>query len=70
VYALAGTHVLIALFVASVILAFAVMGICMACANRLDRSPRLRQFARNLAGYNLNAAQDWLARLAAFERGQ
>jgi hypothetical protein len=30
----------------------------------------MQRVPRNLAGYNLNAAQDWLARLAAFERGQ
>ena len=45
------------------------MWLCRRLAHRLERSPRLRQVVRGLAGHNLTAAQDQLARLAAFERG-
>jgi hypothetical protein len=67
-YSLVSGDVLLMVFSGSVVLALAVMKICALCAARLDRSPRLQQLARALAGYNLVAAQDQLAKLAAFER--
>ena len=67
-YAWFGGGVLLAGVVGSVALALAVMGLCRRYADRIDRSPRLRQLARGLAGHNLTAAQDQIARLAAFER--
>lgn len=36
-------------------------------ADRMERSPLVRRVMRDLAGYNLNAAQDYLGRLARFE---
>jgi hypothetical protein len=67
-YSLVGREVLLMAFSGSVVLALAVMKICALCAARLDRSPRLQQLARTLAGYNLVAAQDRLVKIAAFER--
>jgi hypothetical protein len=67
-YAVVSWEVLLVTFLASVFLALGIMKVCALCAARLDSSPRLQQLARSLAGYNLVAAQDLLAKLVAFER--
>jgi hypothetical protein len=38
-------------------------------ADRMERSPLVRRVMRDLAGYNLNAAQEYLGKLARFEEG-
>jgi membrane protein implicated in regulation of membrane protease activity len=68
-YAWFGAGPLLAGVAGSVALALGLMWLCRRLADRLERSPRLRQAVRGLAGHNLTAAQDQLARLAAFERG-
>jgi len=70
VYAWVGGAVLLATLAASVVLGLAVLAVCRLCAKRLDRSPRMRQIVRSLSGHNLTAAQEQLAKLAAFERGE
>lgn len=39
-------------------------------ADRMDRSPLVQRLLRDLAGYNLNAAADFLSSLAQFEEEQ
>jgi hypothetical protein len=34
---------------------------------RMDRSPKIQRLMKDLAGYNLNAASDFLATLSEFE---
>ncbi|HLX06490.1 MAG TPA: hypothetical protein VKY89_01370 [Thermoanaerobaculia bacterium] len=68
-YAWFGAGSLLAGVAGSVALALGSTWLCRRLADRLERSPRLRQVVRGLAGHNLTAAQDQLARLAAFERG-
>jgi hypothetical protein len=69
-YAWFGTGTLLAGVAGSVALALAVKGLCRRYAKQLDRSPRLRQLVRGLAGHYLTAAEDQLAKLAAFARGE
>jgi len=69
-YALVGGGALLAILAGTVVLGLVVLKVCALCANRLDRSPRLQRIARALSGHNLTAAQDQLAKLAAFERGE
>jgi hypothetical protein len=67
-YALLGPKALLGLLLANGALAFLLAIIISSLSARFDRSPRLRQLARALAGNSLTAAQDRLARIAAFAR--
>jgi hypothetical protein len=67
-YALLGTEALFGLLVANGALALLLAIIVNRLSARLDRLPRLQKLVRALAGYNLTAAEDRLATIAAFER--
>ena len=69
-YAWIDGGVLLAVFAATVALGLVFQAVCAVCATRLDRSPWLRQIARSLSGYSLAAAEDQLAKLAAFEHAE
>lgn len=68
-YGIFGGAVLLTNMGASVALALAAFWACRRYAMLLDSSPFARQLVRGLAGYSLAAAQDQLAKIAAFERG-
>jgi hypothetical protein len=68
-YSWFGGRVLLEGVVGSAVLGLALVGICRHYAGRIDRSPRLRRLVRGIAGHNLTVAEDQLAKLAAFERG-
>jgi hypothetical protein len=67
-YAAIGAPILGMTLIGSAALGFAVVMVCSLCVRHFGSSLWLRQSARALSGYSLNAAADQLLKLATFER--
>ncbi len=66
---MSGSDLLVTLL-GTMALGVAVVALCRRLAPLFERSPRLRRVVRGLAGHNLTAAEDRLAKVAAFAREQ
>ncbi len=67
-YELLGMRYLLANLGFGIAFVLAVVWVCRRFADRLERATWVRSLARDVAGRNLTAALDQLARIAAFER--